>query len=102
MPATVTVTAKVRAAEGKAEQLQALLIEQVAAVRKAEPGCLNYRLHRHETDRNLFYFYEEYSDEAARKAHQTGAHLLAFRERRVAEGLTQGTVEVEVFVALTS
>ena len=102
MPTSITVVARVHATEGKAEQLQALLIEQVAAVRKAEPGCLNYRLHRSDTDRNLFYFYEEYKDEAALKAHQTGTHLIAYRERRVAEGLTQGAVEVEVFTPLTT
>ena len=44
----VTVVARLRAAPGKAEALAAMLTEQVGVVRKAEPGCLAYRLHRFE------------------------------------------------------
>ena len=101
MPGPVTVVAKIRATPGKEKVLEALLIEQAAAVRKAEPGCMSYRLHRAEKDAGLFYIYEQYVDEAARTAHHNGAHLRAFREKRVAEGLLQGGVEVEVFVPLT-
>ena len=40
MANVLTVVAKVRAAKGKGDALAALLEEQVAAVRNAEPGCL--------------------------------------------------------------
>jgi quinol monooxygenase YgiN len=46
MAEVLTVVAKIRAAKGKGDVLAALLQEQAAVVRKAEPGCLVYRPHR--------------------------------------------------------
>jgi len=97
----VTVVARIRAAEGKGDALAALLTEQVGVVRKAEPGCLAYRLHRSPTDPLLFYFYETYADDAAFAAHRAAPHLAAFRERREKEGLVAGPAEVEVYRPLT-
>ncbi|MEO5764828.1 MAG: putative quinol monooxygenase [Casimicrobiaceae bacterium] len=97
----VTVVARIRAADGKADALAALLIEQVGVVRKAEPGCLAYRLHRSVKDPALFYFYETYVDDAAYDAHRSAAHLASFRERRDREGLIAGPAEVEVYRPLT-
>lgn len=65
MPDALTVVAKIRAAPGKGDALAALLVEQAAAVRQAEPGCLVYLPHRSTT------------------------------------GLTDGTVEIEIFRSLT-
>jgi autoinducer 2-degrading protein len=101
MSDVLTVIAKIRAAKGKGDALAALLIEQAAAVRQLEPGCLIYRPHRSTTDPDAFVFYEAYLDEAAFDAHRKAPHLAAFRERREREGLTSGTVEVEVLRALT-
>lgn len=96
-----TVVAKLRAAKGKGDALAALLTEQAAAVRKAEPGCLVYRPHRSTKDPDLFIFYEMYVDEAAFDAHRKAPHLAAFRERREKEGLADGAVEVEICRSLT-
>ena len=101
MADVLTVIAKVRAAPGKGDGLAALLREQVAAVRKAEPGCLVYRPHRSSKDPDLFVFYEQYTDEAAFDAHRKAPHLAAFRERREKEGLVAGPPEVEVYRSLT-
>jgi hypothetical protein len=60
MPDVLTVVAKIRAAKGKGDALAALLKEQVAAVKKAEPGLLIYRPHRSSKDPDLFIFYEQY------------------------------------------
>src|SRR5438045_5212540 len=46
----LTVVATIRAAVGKGDALAALLSEQAAAVRAAEPGCIVYRVHRSTTD----------------------------------------------------
>jgi len=46
MADVLTVVAKIRAAKGKGGALAALLTEQVAAVMKAEPGCIVYRERR--------------------------------------------------------
>jgi quinol monooxygenase YgiN len=101
MADVLTVVAKVRAAKGKGDALAALLKEQAAAVRKAEPGCLVYRPHRSKKDPELFLFYEQYKDDAAFDAHRKAPHLAGFRERREKEGLTEGAVEVEIYRSLT-
>ncbi|HEY3065505.1 MAG TPA: putative quinol monooxygenase [Methylomirabilota bacterium] len=101
MAEVVTVVAKIRAAKGKGDALAALLREQAAAVRKAEPGCIVYRPHRSTKDPELFLFYEQYKDEAALDAHRKAPHLAAYRERREREGLTEGAVEVDIYRALT-
>ena len=38
---------------------------------------------------------------AAFDAHRNAPHLATFRERREREGLTDGTVEIEIFQSLT-
>lgn len=101
MPNKVTVIARLRAAKGKADALAALLTEQAAAVREAEPGCLVYRPHRSVRDPDLFVFYEAFVDAAAFEVHSKAPHLAAFRERREKDGLVEGPVEVDVFDALT-
>ena len=97
----LTVIATIRAAKGKGDALAALLEEQAAAVRKAEPGCLVYRPHRSTGDPELFVFYEQYADDAAFEAHKRAPHLAAYRERREREKLTEGAVEVNVYRSLT-
>jgi quinol monooxygenase YgiN len=101
MAGVLTVVAKIRAAKGKSDALAALLTEQVAAVRAAEPGCLVYRPHRSASDPDLFIFYEQYADDAAFEAHRAAPHLAGYRERREREGLTEGPVEVEIYRSLT-
>src|SRR5213080_3967167 len=101
MANVLTVVAKIRAAKGKGDALAALLQEQVAAVMKAEPGCLVYRPHRSTKDPDLFVFYEQYKDDAAFDVHRKAPHLAAYRERREKEGLTEGKAEVEIFRSLT-
>ena len=101
MANVLTVVAKIRAAKGKGDALAALLAEQAAAVRQAEPGCLVYRAHRSTKDPDVFLFYEMYQDDAALDAHRKAPHLAAFRERREREGLTEGAAQIEVFRSLS-
>ena len=97
----LTVVARIRAAKGNADALAALLAEQAAVVRREEPGCLVYRVHRSTNDPELFLFYEMYVDDAAFDLHRKAPHLAAYRERREKEALTDGAVEVEVYRSLT-
>lgn len=97
MSDVVTVVAEIRAAAGKGDALAALLLEQAAAVRKAEPRCLAYRLHRSTDDPDLFLVYETYADDAAYDAHRSSPHLAAYRKRREQEGLVSGPASVKVF-----
>ena len=101
MANALTVIAKIRAAKGKGDALAALLTEQAAAVRAAEPGCLLYRPHRSTRDPDVFVFYETYADDAALEAHRKAPHLAAFRERREREGLTEGLIEIDILRSLT-
>jgi quinol monooxygenase YgiN len=101
MADVLTVVAKIRAAKGKGDALAALLREQAAVVRKAEPGCLVYRPHRSSKDPDLFVFYEQYKDEAAFDLHRQAPHLATYRERREKERLTEGAAEVEIYRSLT-
>jgi quinol monooxygenase YgiN len=101
MSNVLTVVATIRAAVGKGDALAALLSEQAAAVRAAEPGCIVYRVHRSTTDPEYFMFYETYADDAAFDAHRNAPHLAAFRQRRDREGLTAGPPQVEVFRSFT-
>ena len=101
MADVLTVVATIRAAKDKGDALAALLSEQAAVVRKAEPGCLVYRVHRSIKKPELFLFYEMYVDEAAFDLHRKAPQLAAYRLRREKEGLTDGAAEVEIFRSLT-
>src|ERR1700674_4279694 len=101
MDNVLTVVAKIRAAKDKGDALAALLSEQAAVVRNAEPGCLVYRVHRSTKDPELFLFYEMYVRDAAFDLHRKAPHLAAYRQRREKEGLTDGAVEVEIFWSFT-
>jgi quinol monooxygenase YgiN len=86
------VAAKWRAHPGKAQRLLEVILEMTPPSR-AEPGCLFYQAQRSEADPDLFFLYEQYSDEAAYEAHMDSPHftrlvkqeaipeLLAARER---------------------
>ena len=101
MADVLSIVAKIRAAKGKGDALAALLAEQAAVVRKAEPGCLVYRPHRSTKDPDVFIFYEQYKDDAAFDVHRKAPYLAAYRERREKEGLTEGAAEVEIYRSLT-
>ena len=95
----LTVVATLSAKPGKGDELAAILREQVAAVRKAEPDCLIYRLHRSKKNPDLFLFYEQYRSEAAFDLHRKAPHLAGFRERR--DPLVAGPAEVEFYLSVT-
>ena len=99
MANVLTVVAKLSAKPGKGDELAAVLREQVASVRKAEPDCLVYRLHRSKKQPDLFLFYEQYRSEAAFDLHRKAPHLAGFRERR--EPLVAGPPEVEFYLSAT-
>ena len=71
-------------------------------MRRAEPGCIAYRLHRSAQDPDVFLFYEAYVNDAAFDFHRGSVHLAAFRDRREREGLTAGPAVVEIYRSLTN
>jgi len=74
--AKVAVTARVKAKEGKAEELIAAfaaLLEQV----QQEPGTLLYAVNRSTDDPHLFWVYELYADAGAFAAHSGSSAMAA-------------------------
>jgi (4S)-4-hydroxy-5-phosphonooxypentane-2,3-dione isomerase len=48
---------------------------------KDEPGCLRFDVIQDKDDRNRFYFYEVYRDEAALEAHRQTPHFKLYAEK---------------------
>jgi quinol monooxygenase YgiN len=68
------VTAKWQAKPGEADPVAAA-IKNLMEPSKAEPGNRFYQVHRSPEDDHLFFFYEQYDDEAAYKAHGESEHF---------------------------
>jgi quinol monooxygenase YgiN len=50
-------------------------LEQLVEPSRAEPGCLMYVPHRDVGDPRVFFLYEQYTDEAAYRAHGDSEHF---------------------------
>lgn len=68
------VTAKWTARPGEEEAVARAVLALVEPSR-AEPGMLLYQPHRDPEDPAVFYFYEQYVDEDAYKAHGASEHF---------------------------
>jgi quinol monooxygenase YgiN len=99
MSGVFTVVARIYPKAGKEDELQAILVEQAAVVRREEKDCLVYRPHRSAATPTIFLFYEQYRSEAAFELHRTAAHLATFRAQHKA--LLDRPTEVEIYRALT-
>ena len=64
----VVISSRWRVREGEEAALIEALAELVPRA-QAEPGCLMLQVHRDPDDPHVFYFYEQYVDEAALVAH---------------------------------
>jgi len=72
----VTVVLSVRwiARDGEADTV-ADILRRVAPLTRAEPGCIQYQVHRHADDPNTFMLFERFVDEAALEAHTASPHV---------------------------
>ena len=71
----IAMIAKLTSAEGKLDELVAVMSTMVEAV-KAEPGTLVYAMHV-SAEQSAIYFYERYTDKAALDAHGTSDAMKA-------------------------
>ena len=71
----ITVLAQITARPGREAELRAMLEAQVACVRLEEPGAVTYAIYTVEDRPDVFFFYEQYADEAARAAHNTAPYI---------------------------
>jgi (4S)-4-hydroxy-5-phosphonooxypentane-2,3-dione isomerase len=75
------------------EDAVAELFRKLEADSRQEAGCLMYIVHRHKTDAQRFFIYEQYRDDAALEVHRQSPHfqeyavkqLRAIAERREGE-----------------
>jgi quinol monooxygenase YgiN len=94
--AGTAVVAKLTAAEGKADELKAVITDLVAAVESGEPGTLVYAAAQDSDDPNVFWFYEVYGSQDAAAAHAGGQALVDAGGRM--RGLLAGRPEVHRLV----
>lgn len=88
----VAVVAKLTAAEGKHEELAAVIADLVAQVQNDEPGTLVYAAGQDTDDASVFWFYEFYGSSDAATGHSTGQALAKAAEQM--RGLLAGRPEV--------
>lgn len=74
----LTLVATITAHSGQADIVEAGLRQLVSASR-AEAGCLQYDLHRHQDDVDVFVMIEQWQDNAALAFHQATDHYRHFK-----------------------
>lgn len=95
----ITIVAKLKAAEGKQDELKAALTRMVEKVKANEPGVKSYSLHVADSDPTVFMFYEQYADAAAFEAHGKTDHM---KELGAAlQGKLAGRPEIERYTYIT-
>ncbi|EIM73556.1 putative quinol monooxygenase [Nitratireductor rhodophyticola] len=81
MPEQVTLVAHIKAKAGQEEELGRRLTALVEPTR-AEPGCINYDLHRLNDDGSVWMLYENWVSKAALDAHFKMSYLEDFIARK--------------------
>jgi quinol monooxygenase YgiN len=71
------VAATYRARENEEEKIREIL-DIMAPLSRAEPGCLFYQAHRSPEDPRVFFLYEQYADEAGYQAHMETEHFAKY------------------------
>ena len=98
---TITLVARLTAADGKADELRAALTEMVGNVKEKEAGkATAYSLHTSDAEPNVFMFYEQYSDEAAFEAHGKTEHMAAMGGKLRDGGLLAGRPSIERYTQI--
>jgi quinol monooxygenase YgiN len=77
--AQVAIVAKLTAAEGKADELRAVIADLVAAVDSTEPDTVIYAAAQDNDEPSVFWFYEYYGSADAAAAHAGGSALAEAR-----------------------
>ncbi len=67
---------------------------------RQEPGCVGYIVHRHKTDAQRFFIYEQYRDDDALEAHRNSPHFQEYVVERL-KGIGERK-EGELYCPLTN
>lgn len=76
----VTYFVRMVAKEGRAEEVQQLLLENPRRIERGEPGNLAFGVHRSTDNPNEFWLYETWASLAAVEAHESGTAFLRYKE----------------------
>jgi len=98
VPNTLTVVARIIAAPGAADALQAEMTQLVHETRK-EKGCIRYVLTRGVDDPNVFVFIEEWASRALWEAHINGEAIATYRARTGAGKIAASEVHTLTAIA---
>jgi len=98
--AQMAAVAKLTAAEGKSDELAAVIADLVKAVGAGEPDTLVYAAARDNDDQDVFWFYELYGSTDAQAAHSSGQALVEAGGRM--RGLLAGRPEVHHVTAVAA
>jgi quinol monooxygenase YgiN len=76
----VTYFVRMVARDGKAEQVQQLLLENPRRIEQGEPGNLAFGVHRSVDNPNEFWLYETWASEEAVQAHERGPAFQRYKQ----------------------
>ena len=80
------------------EQIVLDRFDALVAQTRAEPGCICYDLHQHESERHRFVFYEIFADQAAVDVHLSQPYIQEWIEHVRVNG---GNFDVERWTILS-
>ena len=87
--------------EGRERFLKAIEVDALGSERD-ERDCFRFNVLQDQQDRNVYYFYEVYRDEAALEAHRAAPHYAVWRAAAdTLDGAPQATPCETVFPAAT-
>ncbi len=79
MPIPLTIVATIKALPGHEDEVENALLKVIPPT-LAEPGCLQYDLHRDLQKPGLFLFYENWATKKEWEAHMESAHLVVMKQ----------------------
>jgi len=94
----IVVTAILKAAEGKGDELEQEFRKFVPAVHK-EPGNLAYVAHRGINAPVTFFVYEKYESQEALKEHSSAPHFKEFS--KATASMLEGRAEIALYREIT-
>jgi quinol monooxygenase YgiN len=74
----ITLVVRLKTKEGMGSKLEQAAVKLIPLTR-AEPGCIEYNFHASAQDSDLFFFYENWIDQAALDKHAEMPYLAEFR-----------------------
>lgn len=72
----------------------AIILRELTAASRQEPGCMNYVPHRVESDPDTILIYEQYRDHAAADAHRNSPHFAQYAVGGLYQRMLQRSVEM--------